>query len=253
LENGDGTMNTTISYYERWLGCDGCLTTTGLQFIETVERDKVQPGYADAFDLYVWRDTERMVVSYGNTARDYVNQLQAKLAMGQSIADVKEILSEVFGIEIKHNVKYIFNALPEQPVAEYIKTLTLADYHDFETFFRSQHPNAKDISWLPEYFAEMVAEHLCVGVYEDGKVVCCTDAPLMPYLIDVVQEIGVNTLADYRQKGYAAAACQQMVANILANGKAPQWSTSIDNVGSQRLAERVGFQKLADILTISGL
>jgi len=245
-------MNTTISYYEKWLGRDGCLTPTGLQFAHSSERDKVQPVYSEAFDLYLWLDDERIVVSYGTAVRDYIDTLKSKLTAGQSVADVKDVLVAVLGIDVKHNIKYIFDQLPKRPSAEYVKTLMLTDYQDYETFFTTQHPNVQDVSWLPEYFAEMVAEDLCVGVYEDGKIVCCTDAPLMPYLADVVQEPGINTFADYRQKGYAVMVCWQMVANILANGKVPQWSTTIDNVGSGRLAERVGFKKLADVLTITG-
>ena len=244
-------MDFTKAYYEKWLGSDSCLTNSGLQFIESVERDKIQPGYPTAFDLYLWFDHERIVVSYGTAIRDYVDTLNAKLVMGQSVADIKEVLVNTFGSDVKHNVKYILDQLPKRPSVGRVKTLTMTDYQDFETFFKTQHSNVKDVSWLPEYFTEMVAENLCVGVYEDGKVVCCTDAPLMPYMEDVVQEIGVNTLSDYRQKGYAVMACEQMVANILANGKMPQWSTTIDNVGSQKLAERIGFKKLADVLTVT--
>ena len=245
-------VNPTISYYEKWLGGDGCLVMPGVQFIQSAERDKVQPGYPTAFDLYLWHDNERIVISYSGSIADYVETLRTKLTTGQSVADVKELLSKVFECDIGHNVKFIFDQLPTEVVIDNVKTLTKTDYQDFETFFKTQHPSATDVSWLPEYFEEMVAENLCVAVYEGGKIVCCTDAPMMPYLENQVQESGVNTLPAYRKKGYAVIVCGQMITNVLANGKVPQWSTTIDNVGSGRLAERVGFKKLADVLTITG-
>ena len=36
---------------------------------------------------------------------------------------------------------------------------------------------------------------------------------------------------------------------IIKNGKSPQWSTTIDNIASQKLAEKVGSVKLADVIT----
>ncbi len=68
---------------------------------------------------------------------------------------------------------------------------------------------------------------------------------------DEVQEIGINTLSDYRGKGYATVLCQSCANEIIKNGKVPQWSTAIDNVVSQKLAERVGFVKLADVITVT--
>ena len=33
-------------------------------------------------------------------------------------------------------------------------------------------------------------------------------------------------------------------------GKVPRWSISADNIASQRLAEKIGFIKLADVITL---
>ena len=49
--------------------------------------------------------------------------------------------------------------------------------------------------------------------------------------------------------GAAAAAGIACAKSILAGGRVPQWSTGIGNVASQKTAARVGFFKLADVLT----
>jgi predicted GNAT family acetyltransferase len=73
----------------------------------------------------------------------------------------------------------------------------------------------------------------------------------MPYMSDEVQEIGINTLSNYRGRGYATIACQGSINEILKNGKIPQWSTSITNIASQKLAEKLGFVKLGDVITLT--
>lgn len=97
---------------------------------------------------------------------------------------------------------------------------------------------------------EMAQEKTCIGVFEQDQLACCTDAPTMPFMKEFVQEIGITTLEKYRKKGYASEACSRCVQEILNQGKIPLWSTGVQNTASQKLAEKVGFKKLADVLTI---
>ena len=82
-------------------------------------------------------------------------------------------------------------------------------------------------------------------------MVSCTDAPDMPYMEDKVQEIGINTLPQSRRKGYAADACKLCAEMIIQSGKCPIWSCDAGNTASTFLASKIGFDKLADILTLS--
>ena len=91
----------------------------------------------------------------------------------------------------------------------------------------------------------------CVGAYADGVIAACTDAPAMPYMPQVIQHIGITTLPEYRGRGYAAAACKQAVQNVIKSGKTPQWTCKNTNIASRKLAESVGFVKLADMLMLT--
>ena len=74
--------------------------------------------------------------------------------------------------------------------------------------------------------------------------------PDMPYMQDKVQEIGINTLSEYRCKGYAKSVTLSCIKAIIEKGKCPLWSCSTHNTASERLAYSVGFRKLADVLTL---
>ena len=97
----------------------------------------------------------------------------------------------------------------------------------------------------------MVQYGLCVGIFENSKLVSCSDAPGMPYMQETVQEIGVNTLPEYRGRGYASEVCIKCVKSIIKLGKCPIWSTDIDNAASQKLADKVGFVKFAETLAMT--
>jgi predicted GNAT family acetyltransferase len=72
----------------------------------------------------------------------------------------------------------------------------------------------------------------------------------MPFIPDKVQEIGINTVGMYCGKGYATDACAECARNIVASGRVPQWSTVAWNIASQRIAQRVGFAKFSDVLSL---
>lgn len=69
----------------------------------------------------------------------------------------------------------------------------------------------------------------------------------MPYLPDFIQEIGINTLPDYRGPRYTQLAATACLQSILSSKKCPIWSCE----PSRRLTSSIGFKKLADVLTIS--
>ena len=242
----------TQSYYELWLGEQGCLTENSNKnlFIYSTERNKIQLGYTSCLDVLVWIQSDNFILSYGDAAKAGVNKIEECFSILYGASDVAHTLSNIFDCNVAHSIKYVYKNLPHSDNND-VKTLVSGDYDDYKNFFCSCHPNVKDTDWLKEYFDDMSKHGYCVGVYINNLLVSCTDAPNMPYMNDKVQEIGVNTLHDYRGKGYAAIACIKAAENIIISGKVPQWSTSIDNIASQNLAERVGFVKLSDVLSLS--
>jgi len=240
----------TLSYYETWLGKQGCLANgKSNQLIYTSERNVAQAGHSTHKDIYVWVEPGRVVVSYGDAAKAKISALEN---LNGDVFKIAETLHELFGSKPTHAVKYFYQEVSDisAPRDAFAITLTANDYADFETFWLSCFPNNKG-DWLQEYFEDMVKYEFCVGVYADGVLASCTDAATMPYMVDQLQEIGINTLEKYRGKGYAAIACHGAAVNILRGGRYPIWSHSYTNVASQHIAQKLGFVKLADVLTLT--
>ena len=77
----------------------------------------------------------------------------------------------------------------------------------------------------------------CMGVLEEGRVVsiCCSVRKSSK-----AAEAGVETLASYRRKGYAARAVAGWAQAVKEKGRIPFYSTSWDNEVSQRVAQKLG-------------
>ncbi len=241
----------TLAYYDMWIGKEGILSDASYRakFVYCNERNIVQCGYVQPFDIYVFATADKVIVSYGDKAKSKIENIRDSIDTFNSIDDLKLAFKTVYCTDVMHNVKYVFNGIKTSDSRA--KVLCKNDYEQYEEFFIKCNPSYNNSNWLKDYFEEMVSENLCLGVYEGGFLVSCTDAPEMAYMSDMVQEIGINTLLGYRGRGYAAIACQSCINEIINNGKVPQWSTSITNIASQKLAEKLGFVKLGDVITMT--
>jgi RimJ/RimL family protein N-acetyltransferase len=61
------------------------------------------------------------------------------------------------------------------------------------------------------------------------------------FLGDEYEDIGVVTEAPYRGQGLSTACVSELCQDVIARHRKPSWSTSTDNIGSWRVAEKVGF------------
>lgn len=241
---------TTCEYYSKWLGHDGilCPEFSGIQYLYSDQRNTVQYGYGDRFDIYALCCKDRAVISYGEAAANRLDAVKDAIGGMMTAKEIGQILEQIFCCRASYSIKYVFETMPA--VHSEAKVLTVADYTEYEKFFLKCHPG-QNTNWLREYFYEMVRDCMCVGVFADGGLVSCTDAPGMPYMEEDVQEIGINTLHEYRGRGYASAACSKCIQEILNHHKVPMWSTTIGNTASRKLAEKIGFAEFAEVICIT--
>lgn len=246
-----GCREITCKYYSKWLGQEDILLRDfkGVEYIYSAQRNIVPHGYGVQYDIYALYQKNRIVVSYGDRARDRLDMLRDAVGNVMPAGEIRQILSGLFEREAGHSIKYVFEQLPA--AASRARVMTPEDYRAYEDFWKKCHPGCMDTEWLKEYFEEMAQEHVCVGVFDGDVLASCTDAPGMPYMENDVQEIGINTLSEYRGHGYASAACVKCLGEILHNHKAPLWSAPADNRASRRLAEKLGFAEFAEVVMMT--
>jgi hypothetical protein len=169
-----------------------------------------------------------------------------RIKENQSIDLLKPLLEKTFQAAAVKGIKYVFKTKMQSPVKAAV--LNAGHYELFLEFFKANHPGVKDCSWVKEYFLGIASKNYCHGIMVDGKLVSATDAPDMPYMRGRVQEIGINTLKEYRGRGYARGVCVSLIHELLSKNICPLWSTDENNTASDRLAKSIGFRELAGFL-----
>jgi hypothetical protein len=240
----------TYKYYSKWLGSDYTkLHEKGVFLIYNPERNIVPPGYSQTMDIYIFIKNDLTIVSYGDRAKEKTGVLNDSINSNIDIESVKKLFESTYTKKTPHSIKYLYKNIIENKK----EVIILNENHWtlYIDFFKANNPNCGDYSWVKEYFLEMVSKKYSHGIMVDKKFVSVTDAPDMPYMKEYAQEIGINTLNEYRGKGYAKEVCLSLIKELLSKNICPMWSTGIDNSASDRLAKSTGFEKLADILTMS--
>ena len=100
-------------------------------------------------------------------------------------------------------------------------------------------------SW--EQPADFLAKGTGYAVMQDGMPAAWAFSAAVS---DAEIDIGVETNEHYRRRGFAFAAAAAMIQETLSQGKVPVWACHAQNIGSQKLAESLGFVRCGECLTV---
>lgn len=102
-------------------------------------------------------------------------------------------------------------------------------------------PLIQDYTFYSEMFGSptrALANGFGYALLRDGVVVCEAFAGASS---QGVIEIGVNTHADYRRRGYAALTCAHVIAEAERRGWRTYWNCAAQNAASVALAHKLGY------------
>lgn len=242
----------TQQYYAKWLGiAPDMLEEKGILLAYNPERNVKPVGYQEVLDIYIYKTEKTIIISYGNRAAEKLLELKEKLRADMSGEEIQSLFTALFSVKVKHNIKYIYKYEKEAGKTGKARRLSEKDCDLYIDFFRTTNPNCGDFSWVKDYFLEISKKGYCHGVIVDNKLVSVTDAPDIPFMSDRLQEIGINTIPAYQGKGYAKASCQLCIKEMFRTNICPLWSTTANNIASQKLACNLGFEKYFDNFSLS--
>jgi len=67
------------------------------------------------------------------------------------------------------------------------------------------------------------------------------------WIFDNKLEIGIETIKEFRGKGFAGIVCGAIIDYCIANKYEPVWSCRLENTGSYRLAQKMGFEPIYEL------
>ncbi|MCM1145415.1 MAG: GNAT family N-acetyltransferase [Blautia sp.] len=184
------------------------------------------------------------LVSYGNNivaqvsprtkevVQWYINKYAtARCFESPNVIALNEKLAE-FGYKICFMAEYFLpdiNKLKEQP-CDYEQKILFPE--DFQQYYTDEWGNAlcKDRKHL---------DKLAVGAFHHGRLIglagCSADCEMM-------YQIGVDVLPEYRRKGIASSLTSKLAMKILELGKVPFYCAAWSNIQSVRNAIKCGFR-----------
>lgn len=67
------------------------------------------------------------------------------------------------------------------------------------------------------------------------------------FIIDDKFELGIETVEEFRGKGFAEITCSALIDYCIENNYEPIWACRLENIGSYRLAQKIGFEPFFEI------
>ena len=164
--------------------------------------------------------------------RQYIDRYPVEHCFETPNLHVLDELLRPYGQKICFMAEYFLpdvNAVKEIPCGYELRVL---HQEDFASLYLPQWSNA-----LCEKRKHL--DVLGVGAYDDGKLIglagCSADCEMM-------YQIGVDVLPEYRRKGIASALTSRLAVEILALDKVPFYCAAWCNIKSVRNAIRSGFR-----------
>lgn len=112
------------------------------------------------------------------------------------------------------------------------------------TILRTDHDSFKAMqgSVIPSYFWNNADDFCENGVgfslFYKGKL---ATTAYSSFIFDKELELGMETISEFRGKGFAQHACSALIDYCLQNDYEPVWACKLSNTPSYRLAQKLGF------------
>lgn len=98
---------------------------------------------------------------------------------------------------------------------------------------------------VPQYFWNSADDFCKNGI---GFSMIIGDKPVSTaysaYILDDQLELGIETSAEYRGKGFAFHTCTALIDYCIEHDYEPVWSCRLENTGSFKLAQKLGFEPI---------
>lgn len=103
-------------------------------------------------------------------------------------------------------------------------------------------------SVVPMYFWENEDDFLKNGIgfslFYKNKL---ASTAYSSFIHDTKLELGIETVEGFRGKGFAEQTCSTLIDYCVDNNFEPVWACRLENIGSYKLAKKIGFEPSAEI------
>ncbi len=190
------------------------------------------------------RESSREAMVFGSDAGAVVSLLAASDGWtfvslpAHLVGDVAREIRTRIGLDsVAH--RDLFYQLDGKPVEHPSKHVRILSRVDLRLLEKSD-PVFHDPAFRTN--ADFLSEGIVAAAILGGQIV---SSAAMSYASARFADVGVTTLAHFRNRGLATCVAYRACEEVLARGLIPIWSTLDTNRASQRVAEKLGFRPLS--------
>ena len=240
-------MNPTFAnYFSEYLGADLMSARAG-EIVVAGSARRLQPEYGWGYTVTAWlfRLGNATVIS---AQPALVEPIQHALRKNATSVDAiaAAIAPALAGMNMRRH--FVYTATQEKLHhigSPSVRRMAMNDIDAFIEMSRAMYPEI-DEECERNDITRNIEDGIAYGAFVDERMATRCYAPHIAHMQDQVEEIGVDTLEGYRNRGFAGAALAGSTLATLAVGRQPIYRVSIHNDVSIRLAERVGYQRIAE-------
>lgn len=141
-------------------------------------------------------------------------------------------------IEINTRVNFKFNIAKHQPLSAQIIDQDISIVRADGQMFRDMQGSV-----VPLYFWDSEEDFLKHGIafalFYKGELASMS---FSSYWLGNEFEMGIETKENFRGKGFAELVCKAIIDYCVENNYEPIWSCRLENIGSYKLAQKLGFE-----------
>lgn len=207
-------------------------------------------GYTVAIWVHIFR--QRAVIS---VRPDLLEALKKMLAEGVTPSEFytlewRKKIGSLIGSEEIGKLSHVLYCSPERCQLFPVRGCRRLEDSDVKAFVKMKldlNPEC-DPKCLARDIRRNIRDGIAFGVFQEGELVSVSEAPGIGHMQNSIEEVGVDTLPEYRRRGYGKAVISAMTKAILDIGRIPIYRCNSQNKASVRLAKAIGYEKHADII-----
>lgn len=118
-----------------------------------------------------------------------------------------------------------------------------------EGLFENSRYVRSEVEWMWPSLERFLEKGFGTAAVIDGRIICWCTAE---YVSKCKCGIGIEVIDEFQNKGIATATSSHFLEQCLKQNIAAHWECDKDNIGSVRVAEKVGFEKIEETVFWSG-
>ena len=256
LDSESELLQKYRNYFEEWLNLplEEIIQAKGIILISNEKRRLKPRGWLMYLPICIFETNQAIIIS---CIPEWEDELRGKLNCVEAV-DVMPIIKEYAkekNLYCDGHLFYGLDALNNN--IDFSGAILMDDtqYDQNWEFCSKLYPTMYEIiepdEQMAEEFKSMIKKEPRYCYIVDGKIVSMTEAENVPNIPEGVIHLGINTLREYRRKGYAAEVCAAFIDNYIRRNIYPIWQCDITNTASQALAEKLGFKCLGSAYDVS--